>query len=126
MERINKDIFAESPGRERWTRVFANEHGVLAQDDQDGLWYFHRTQVSDRRTRETHQTREVWSPEPLGKSGEWGHAFAELSEGGVVVVVVVAQKKDGTFWLFEAAWDTSKPPLPQELRVLLLCYRQPS
>jgi alpha-tubulin suppressor-like RCC1 family protein len=113
LERINQDIFAESPGRERWTRVFANEHGVLAQDDQDGLWYFHRTQVSDRSTRETHQTREVWSPEPLGKSGEWGHAFAELSEGGVVV----AQKKDGTFWLFEAAWDKSKKPILVEKRV---------
>jgi alpha-tubulin suppressor-like RCC1 family protein len=103
MERIEKDRWLKAPGGERWARVFANDHGVLAQDEQDGLWYFHRVQENDQRA---HTRREVWRPEPLGKSGEWGHAFAEVSPG-----VVLAQKQDGTFWLFESAWDESKAPV---------------
>jgi alpha-tubulin suppressor-like RCC1 family protein len=110
LEQIQKDPWRKGAGGQRWARLSATQHGILAQDEQDGLWYFHRVQIGNPKPDGS--TREIWQPEPLGKPGEWGHAFAAVNPG-----VVLAQKKDGTFWLFEQAWNDDQPPVMVDKRV---------
>jgi hypothetical protein len=80
----------------------ATEHGVVVQDEQDGLWRLDRVEIAGRKRN---AEREIWEPRLLGKPGEWGQAFAEVGPAEVL-----AQKKDGTFWWFGEAW-TDEPPV---------------
>jgi alpha-tubulin suppressor-like RCC1 family protein len=101
-EKIERDPLRNNAGGARWTRLTATQHGVVVEDEQDGLWSLGRVQIAGPKGM---TAREIWEPRLLGKRGEWGHAFAEIAPSAVL-----AQKKDGTFWLFEKAW-MEKPPV---------------
>jgi len=101
-EKIERDPWNKEAAGARWTRLTGTKHGVVVQDEHDGLFSLGRVQISGRNGA---TDREIWQPRPLGKAGGWSQAFAEVAPGAVL-----AQKKNGTLWLFTDAW-MNKPPV---------------